>query len=338
MVQGYRISWISFVWVHVLTLRLTMEAEHYFCIYLFFSGGVQAAAVAPFSPLATSSPNDARTVRSTAAAGISAGTAMSPTSPHALGPLSPTLSDAGSTMSMPDEMVRYRNQPYVAPEKLQIVKPLEGSMTLLKWKLLASPQLGGATTFFSDAKRPGVHLKKAKFADKPSAASGHLMPDAKVKSLSVNDLSVLNTSSPYTGRRRNLQRKETGIHTKASQLTLSISSTDKSNNGMNNISGLLPSTPEFEEGGSPTKTPSRGSGGDKQRLSVSQGGGASVADASPQSSSFLSQMGSFLGSGWSKLGLNRSRNKKETEGTDHHDHHEPISSAASTEVGLAGLL
>ena len=309
---------------------------------VLFSGGIQAAAAAPFSPLATSSPNDARTVRSTAAAGVSAGTAMSPTTPHALGPLSPALSDAGSTMSMPDEMVRYRNQPYVAPEKLQIVKPLEGSMTLLKWKLLASPQLGGATTFFSDAKRPGVHLKKAKFADKPSSASGHLMPDAKVKSLSVNDLSVLSTSSPYAGRRRHLQQKDTGIHTKASQLTLSISSTDKTSNGMNNISGLLPSTPEFEEGGSPTKTLSRegGSRGDKQGLSVSQGGGAS--EASPQSSSFLSQMGSFLGSGWSKLGLNRSRNSKtETQspqGTDHHDHHEPISSAASTEVGLAGVL
>ena len=310
------------------------------------------AATAPFSPLATSSPNAARTNRSSAAAsGVSAGTAMSPTMPHPLGPLSPTLSDAGSTMSMPDEMVRYRNQPYVAPEKLQIVKPLEGSMTLLKWKLLASPQLGGATTFFSDAKRPGVHLKKTKFADnKPGAASGHLVPESKMKSLSVNDLSVLSTSSPYTGRRRNLQRKETGIRTKASQLTLSISSTDKSNNGMNNISGLLPSTPEIEEAGLPTKTPSREEG-DKQRLSVSQGhGGAS--EASPQSSSsFLSQMGSFLGSGWSRLGLNRSsRNSSKSEeagGKEHHTHdhhhhppthHEPISSVASTEVGLAGVL
>ena len=320
----------------------------------FFSGGVQAAGSAPFSPLATSSPNDARTVRSTtgsaAATGVSAGTAMSPTTTaaHALGPLSPTLSDAGSTMSMPDEMVRYRNQPYVAPEKLQIVKPLEGSMTLLKWKLLASPQLGGATTFFSDAKRPGVHLKKAQFAqNKPGGSSGLLVPEAKVKSLSVNDLSVLSTSSPYAGRRRNLQRKETGIHTKASQLTLSISSTDKPNNGMNNIGGLLPSTPEFEEAGSLTKTPSGSGSGDddKQKLSVSQARsrGASASEASPQSSSFLSQMGSFLGSGWSKLGMSRSRNSSKTEpqDTDHHDHphhHEPISSAASTEVGLAGLL
>ena len=265
---------------------------------------------------------------------------MSPTTPHGRVPLSPALSDAGSTMSMPDEMVRYRNQPYVAPEKLQIVKPLEGSMTLLKWKLLASPQLGGATTFFSDAKRPGVHLKKAKFADKPVGASGHLTSDAKIKSLSVNDLSVLSTSSPYAGRRRNLQRKETGIHTKASQLTLSISSTDKGNNGMNNISGLLPSTPESEEGGSPTKTPSR-LRGDKQRLSVSNDQGSASAKAGPQSSSFLSHMGSLLGSGWSKLGLNRNSRKTSEapsqDGTEQYNH-EPISSAASTEVGLAGLL
>jgi len=61
-----------------------------------------------------------------------------------------------------EELVRYRQQSYVAPEKLQIVKPMEGSVTLLKWKLLASPQLGGATTYFSDASRPGVHLKKWK--------------------------------------------------------------------------------------------------------------------------------------------------------------------------------
>ena len=61
-----------------------------------------------------------------------------------------------------EELIRYRQQSYVAPEKLQIVKPMEGSVTLLKWKLLASPQLGGATTYFSDASRPGVHLKKWK--------------------------------------------------------------------------------------------------------------------------------------------------------------------------------
>jgi len=54
-------------------------------------------------------------------------------------------------MSLADEFMRYHNQPYIAPEKLQLMKPTESSVTLLKWKLLATPQLGGATTFFSDA-------------------------------------------------------------------------------------------------------------------------------------------------------------------------------------------
>ena len=61
-----------------------------------------------------------------------------------------------------EELIRYRQQSYVAQEKLQILKPMEVSVTLLKWNLLASTQLGGATTYFSDALRPGEHLKKWK--------------------------------------------------------------------------------------------------------------------------------------------------------------------------------
>ena len=34
-----------------------------------------------------------------------------------------------------------------------------GSLTLLKWKLLATPHLGGAASFFSPASRPGIHVK-----------------------------------------------------------------------------------------------------------------------------------------------------------------------------------
>lgn len=48
----------------------------------------------------------------------------------------------------------------MGPQKLQIVKPMEGSVTLLKWKLLATPQLGGAKGFFSRQSTPGVHLKR----------------------------------------------------------------------------------------------------------------------------------------------------------------------------------
>ena len=317
------VSLAAAVFLHITFLFVSANPSSlYHSSPLFSIIYIGAQVIGPFSPLAASSPSDSRTVRNMATGMMS--TAMSPTTLHGKVPLSPTLSDVGSTMSLPDEMERYRNQPYVAPKKLQIVKPLEGSMTLLKWKLLASPQLGGATSYFSDATHPGVHLKKTKLTEKQTNL---LAPDAKIKSLSVNDLSVLNTSYPSAGRRRPLQHREGGIHTKASQLTLSISSTDKGK-GMNNISGLLPSTTEEEEDTSPSKKPR-----DHQGLSVSQG---SAADASPQSSSsFLSQMGSLLGSGWSRFGLNR--RKAQPQGTDHQDH-EPISSAASTEVGLAGLL
>ena len=302
-----------------------------FALYVSHAG---AQAIGPFSPLVASSPKDTRTAQSKAIGMASAGTAMSPTSPQALVPQSPTLSDAGSIMSMPDEMVWYRNQPYVAPEKLQIVKPLEGSMTLLKWKLLASPQLGGATTFFSDAKRPGVHLKRTSLTEKPPSSIGqHLTTDSKIKSLSVNDLSVLSTNSPSTGRRRRNQSRHRE-HTKTSPLTLSISSTDKAT-GMNDISGLLPSPSEEGEDEQEMNNHSLSKiARDTGEISVSRGSASS--EAGPNSSSFLSQVGSLFGSGWSRLSFNRNK-PQPSSGMDHQDHGQVLASA-STDVGLAGLL
>ena len=88
----------------------------------------------PFNPIATSSPEGATTSLS-----ISVGTSTGLNSTHLAPPLplSPTVSEAGSTLSLPDEAswLRHHHQHYVAPEKLQIVKPLEGSVTLLKWLL-----------------------------------------------------------------------------------------------------------------------------------------------------------------------------------------------------------
>lgn len=103
-------------------------------------------------------------------------------------PPSPILLPENSS-GIPEELVRYKNQTYVAPEKLQIVKPLEGSVTLLKWKLLASPQLGGATTYFSDASRPGVHMKKWK--------GGMMNEGTRTKSLSTADISLLDHNRTY---------------------------------------------------------------------------------------------------------------------------------------------
>ena len=64
-----------------------------------------------------------------------------------------------SAQSIPDGLPKHRNHTFFSPEKLQIVKPLEGSVTLLRWRLLASPQLGGAKTYFSAASPPGVQVK-----------------------------------------------------------------------------------------------------------------------------------------------------------------------------------
>jgi hypothetical protein len=129
-------------------------------------------------PLATSSPSDKGLKKSGLVCSIG------------VRPPSPILSDNLGSTSLPEELVRYRNQTYVAPEKLQIVKPLEGSVTLLKWKLLASPQLGGATSFFADSTQPGVHRKRWKAGGVIDEGHSQLA-GTKPKSLSTTDISSL---------------------------------------------------------------------------------------------------------------------------------------------------
>ncbi|XP_065180894.1 uncharacterized protein LOC135811588 [Sycon ciliatum] len=48
---------------------------------------------------------------------------------------------------------------YTGPEKLRIVKPMEGSLTLLKWKLLALQQNTGADVLQKALSVPGIHQK-----------------------------------------------------------------------------------------------------------------------------------------------------------------------------------
>ena len=97
---------------------------------------------------------------------------------------------------------------------------------------------------------------------------------------------------------------------------------------MNNISGLMSSQPE--EDGSSRETLENG-----EELSAS---GRSVAETRPpQSSSFLGQVGSLFGSGWSRLGLNRG-GKSQPRGEKDGRNHEQVPAVANTEVGLAGLL
>lgn len=52
-----------------------------------------------------------------------------------------------------DRRISYTRRPFRAPEKLQIVKPIKGSVTLHQWKKLANPTLNLAE------QRPGVHVK-----------------------------------------------------------------------------------------------------------------------------------------------------------------------------------
>ncbi|PFX22213.1 Trafficking kinesin-binding protein 1 [Stylophora pistillata] len=60
-------------------------------------------------------------------------------------------SQAGNPVA--ERRVSYGRRPFRAPEKLQIVKPIKGSVTLHQWKKLANPTLNLAET------RPGVHVK-----------------------------------------------------------------------------------------------------------------------------------------------------------------------------------
>lgn len=52
-----------------------------------------------------------------------------------------------------DRRISYGRRSFRAPEKLQIVKPIKGSVTLHQWKKLANPTLNLAE------QRPGVHVK-----------------------------------------------------------------------------------------------------------------------------------------------------------------------------------
>ena len=183
-------------------------------------------------PLAASSPKDTRSDRRTLPIDVCPPSPLSVNSPN-----------------IPEELVRYKNQTYVAPEKLQIVKPLEGSVTLLKWRLMASPQLGGATSFFSDASRPGVHMKKWKAVEEGSSR----LAGTKVKSRSTTDISRLQQDSHSSSV------KDWANH---------------SHLGIQNPTSVTSPTPEHRE----TRTVNK---------------------------SLLNQVGTLLGTGWSRLGFGR---------------------------------
>ena len=308
--------------------------------------------IAAFSPISTSSPHGVQS--QPAARGMSAGTTpLSPLARELRKPPSPIFSDAGSTISMPDEFMRFRNQPYVAPEKLQIVKPLEGSVTLLKWKLLATPQLGGATTFFSDASRPGVHVKGWKAAgivDKKEELATEsrnrylgvnmTRADLRQKSMSTTDLSSLNATYPQPSLRRKLSKKERVIRTKASQLNVTVGDTG---HGMNDITELLPSSggpslnvsssQKLEEGDRPAKQQDR-MVKRQDRRAVQEN---KTVEQQQGKSSLFRQVGNFLGSGLSRFGFMGKREEEEEE--EREERQSPEAEwKESSNVGLTGVL
>ena len=108
-----------------------------------------------------------------------------------------------------DNPSRLRQQKYFSPQKLQIVKPMEGSATLLQWKLLATPQLGGTSSFFSKSERPGIYSKTFSSGFSPGSAQKNLTVGSiqqEKRWHSVNDLSLHRTSRESTSRESPLIR------------------------------------------------------------------------------------------------------------------------------------
>lgn len=287
----------------------------------------------PFHPLAASSPE------APARSSLGVGTGPSPLAPQ---PPSPIVSEAGSTLSLPDEVAWYRHQHYVAPEKLQIVKPLEGSVTLLKWKLLASPQLGGATTFFSDAARPGVHVKGWRAAgirdgrQQNTDVPDLLAPDVRLKSLSTSDLSRIPpqvhtfttppsqahtfTTPPSPGYRKGLRREKLSYN-RVSNLQ---QSTTASGTGINTVSEL-----DSREQANGLSGGGSVAGDDSKEESLQEGRGLQ--------SSFLNQVGSFFG--FSRFGLGRGEGQGEEKREGKEKSEDEVDTHTSAQdAGLAGIL
>ncbi len=246
------------------------------------------APLPPPLPLAASSPSDGKSKQRVIVSEES----------RAYYPPSPITS--GNSGNVSDEIIRYRNQNYVAPEKLQIVKPLEGSMTLLKWKLLATPQLGGATTFFSDASQPGVHRKKWKAGGVIDSSQTGLA-GTRIKSLSTTDMSSLQHHNHHPPLYSNQQHGRTTL--KPEGLNHSYTNT------------LLVAT-----------NSTSGESSDVEAASHS----------SRMSQSLVGQVSSFLGSGLSHLGLTRDTSANQGGGPTTHPH-QP-SPLDQHETGLASLL
>ena len=135
-----------------------------------------------------------------------------------------------------------------------------GSVTLLKWKLLATPQLGGASSYFSNITHPGVHVKSWRGSPKNEKVVTHDNSNISNSSSRTIGEVELGTSVDYTPSSSSSplitavghspsgnhgdHRRVTGIYSRvkpnSSTTTASNSSTVTNDvSGMNDISGLL---------------------------------------------------------------------------------------------------
>lgn len=98
---------------------------------------------------------------------------------------------------------------YFSPQKLQIVKPMEGSITLLRWKLLATPQLRGPSVLLTEAEGPGIHLKNYSSDSRPGSSLEVNRVTSERRWHSVYDLSSTQQTAPPKVHLRHT-RKEIG--------------------------------------------------------------------------------------------------------------------------------
>lgn len=133
-------------------------------------------------------------------------------------------------------------------------------MSLLKWKLLATPQLGGASSYFSNITHPGVHVKSWRGSPKNEKVVTHDNSNISNSSSRTIGEEELGTSVDYTPSSSSSplttavdhspsgnhgdHRRVTGIYSrvKPSSTTTTASNSSTVTNdasGMNDISGLL---------------------------------------------------------------------------------------------------
>ena len=236
-------------------------------------------------PVASSSPNNPQIRRTSKLPRFSPLTRSTPSRQSPLTkatPPSPIPSAETSPVSLPEDLVRY--QSYIPPQKLQIVKPMEGSVTLLKWKLLATPQLGGTKTYFSNASTAGVHLKR--------------WPASGIRDSSMNDLPP---EEPYDTR-------------------MAVSAMD-----LRELNATYPPARPAGHVRRHKATPTKSKPLPREQPERSEERG----QRSSQSRSLLSQFGSFLGSGLSRLKFSRGETAEQETTPPQPE---------STDAGLGGLL